>query len=115
MALIQTTVDDSVKARADKVFERCGLTTPMAVRVMVTQVANEGRSPFDGLFSREPAVGLVEDIKRDMVYAEAQEYGLIPDDSPQSPSTVPSDVLSSLGVKCQEVVYAEASRTQATS
>lgn len=64
MALIQTTVDGSVKKRADKVFERSGLTTPMAARVMVTQVANEGRSPFDGLFFREPALGLAEDINR---------------------------------------------------
>lgn len=103
MALIQTTVDDSVKARADAVFERCGLTTPMAVRVMVTQAANEGRSPFDGLFSRGAALELAEDIKRDMVYAEAQEYGLIPENSPEDPSEVPADVLLSLGIDPEEV------------
>lgn len=32
MALIQTAVDDSVKRRADAVFERNGLTTAMAGR-----------------------------------------------------------------------------------
>lgn len=103
MALIQTTVDDSVKQRADKVFERAGLTTPMAVRVMVTQVANEGRSPFDGLFSRGTAVELAEDVKRDMIIAEAQEYGIIPDDSLPDPLSIPSDVLASLGIKPAEV------------
>ena len=51
MALIQTTVDDDVKARADAVFSRSGLTSAMAMRVMITQVANSGISPFDGLFS----------------------------------------------------------------
>ena len=42
MALIQTTVDDDVKARADAVFSRSGLTSAMAMRVMITQVANSG-------------------------------------------------------------------------
>ena len=51
MALIQTTVDDDVKARADAAFSRSGLTSAMAMRVMITQVANSGISPFDGLFS----------------------------------------------------------------
>ena len=50
MALLQTTIDEDVKKRADEVFARSGLTSAMAVRVMVTQVANTGVSPFDGLF-----------------------------------------------------------------
>ena len=49
MALLQTTIDDDVRARADKVFARSGLASAMAMRVMVTQVANTGISPFDGL------------------------------------------------------------------
>lgn len=102
MALIQTTVDDSVKRRADAVFERNGLTTAMAVRVMVTQVANEGRSPFDGLFFRGSAVELAEDVARDMAYAEAQEYGIIPDDSSFT-SDVPADVLGRLEIRPGEV------------
>lgn len=102
MALIQTTVNDAVKSRADEVFARSGLTTPMAVRVMVTQVANEGRSPFDGLFSRGTALDLADDIRRDMVYAEAQEYGLIHDDAAASAS-VPDDILAELGLAPSEV------------
>ncbi|WP_455138561.1 type II toxin-antitoxin system RelB/DinJ family antitoxin [Thermophilibacter sp.] len=103
MALIQTTVDDKVKERADAVFARNGLTTPMACRIMVTQVANEGRSPFDGLFSRGTAVELAEDVRRDMVYAEAVELGLLPDDTEPDPTEVPADILDGLGLAPEEV------------
>ena len=44
MALIQVTADDDIKARVDAAFARNGVITPMAMRMMVTQVANEGRT-----------------------------------------------------------------------
>lgn len=103
MALIQTNVDDDVKARADKVFSRNGLTTPMAMKIMVTQVANEGRSPFDGLFSGGVARELAEDVRRDMVYAEAQEYGFLPDDANDDPTKIPDDILAGWGISPEEV------------
>ena len=102
MALIQITVDEDVKRRADAAFARNGITTPMAMRMFVTQVAAEDRTPFDGLFIGYQAKEIAEDIKRDMVYAEAQEYGLIPDDSSPG-STIPDDVLVELGLTAEEV------------
>ena len=41
MALIQINVPDDVKQRADAAFARNGITTPSAMKMMVTQVANE--------------------------------------------------------------------------
>lgn len=107
MALIQTTVDDSVKARADKVLERYDLTTPMAVKMVITQVANKGRSPSDGIHFREAADEELTDNARrdmvlDMVLAEAQEYGIVPDDSTTS-SDVPAAILAELGIRPSEV------------
>ena len=55
MALIQINVPDDVKARADAAFARNGITTPAAMKMMVTQVANENRTPFDGVFSSPSA------------------------------------------------------------
>ncbi|MBT1179266.1 type II toxin-antitoxin system RelB/DinJ family antitoxin [Bifidobacterium vespertilionis] len=81
MALIQINVPDDVKERADAAFARNGITTPMAMKMMVTQVANENRTPFDGIFSNGTSRELTEDMRRDMIFAEAQEYGLIPDDA----------------------------------
>ena len=74
MALIQINVPDDVKARADAAFARNGITTPAAMKMMVTQVANENRTPFDGVFSSPSARELGEDVRRDMLLAEAQEY-----------------------------------------
>lgn len=102
MALIQTTVDDDVKARADKVFARSGLTTAMAVRVMVTQVANTGVSPFDGLFMGQGGQNYSDEVRLAMLREEAKEYGLIPDDSFDA-TTMPDDVLDMLGVTADEV------------
>lgn len=105
MALIQVTVDDEIKRKADAAFARNGITTPMAMRMLVTQVANEDRTPFDGVFFSPSGVELAEDVRRDMVYAEAQEYGLIPDDSIASTGdfTIPDDVLDDLGLTPEEV------------
>lgn len=102
MALIQVNVPDDVKARADAAFARNGITTPAAMKMMVTQVANENRTPFDGVFSSLFARELGEDVRRDMLLAEAQECGLIADDATDA-RTIPDDVLGELGLTAQEV------------
>lgn len=40
---------------------------------------------------------LAEDIRRDMLRVEAQEYGLLPDDTVDA-RTIPDDVLGELGL-----------------
>ena len=102
MALIQINVPDDVKARADAAFARNGITTPGAMRMMVTQVANEGRTPFDGIFSAPASLEISDDIKRDMLRVEAQEYGLIPDNASDA-TKIPDDVLAELGLTPAEV------------
>lgn len=103
MALLQTTIDDDVKKRADEVFARNGLTTAMAVRVMVTQVANTGLSPFDGLFLSSSGQAYSEEVRMAMVREEAKELGLIPDDSFDDPTEIPADILESWGLSAEEV------------
>ena len=93
MALIQINVPDDVKARADAAFARNGITTPAAMKMMVTQVANENRTPFDGVFSSPSARELGEDVRRDM---------LVADDATDA-RTIPDDVLGELGLTAQEV------------
>lgn len=102
MALIQIHVPDDIKARADAAFARNGITTPGAMRMMVTQVANEGCTPFDGLFSTGASRELAENVRRDMVRVEAQEYGLLPDDATDA-RVIPEDVLGELGLTAEEV------------
>ena len=102
VALIQINVDDKIKQKADAAFARCGITTPMAMRMMVTQVAAEDRTPFDGLFLGGTSVQLAEDVRRDMLYAEAQEYGIIPDDATNA-LVISDEALAELGLAPHEV------------
>ncbi|MEY3233567.1 type II toxin-antitoxin system RelB/DinJ family antitoxin [Aquidulcibacter sp.] len=46
-ALIQTRIDEDIKARASAVLEKSGLTVSDAVRIMLTRTANEGVFPID--------------------------------------------------------------------
>ena len=67
--------DKTIKFGFAPVCVTKGITTPAAMKMMVTQVANENRTPFDGVFSSPSARELGEDVRRDMLLAEAQEYG----------------------------------------
>ena len=69
---------------------------------MVTQVANEGKTPFDGLFFADEARVLADDVRRDMVRAEAQEFGLLPDDATDA-TIIPEGILSELGLTAHDV------------
>ena len=74
------------------------------MRTMVTQVAHENSTPFDGIFNANNTVALAGDVCRDMVYAEAQEYGLISDDAATADRSyaIPEDVLTDLGLTAAE-------------
>lgn len=103
MALIQLNVPDDVKARADAAFARSGLTTPYAMRIMVNQVAETGRTPFDGLFSSPTGRQYSDDVRLAMLRAEAQEYGLLEDDAADDPLEIPADILTEMGISPEEV------------
>lgn len=103
MALIQLNVPDEVKDRADRAFARSGLTTPCAMRIMVNQVAQTGRTPFDGLFSSPSGRLYSEEVRVAMLRAEAQEYGLIEDDSGEDPLEIPAGILAEMGIEPEEV------------
>lgn len=103
MALIQLNVPDDVKERADAAFARSGLTTPYAMRIMVNQVAETGRTPFDGLFSSPAGRQYSDDVRFAMLRAEAQEYGLLEDDAADDPLEIPADILAEMGISQEEV------------
>lgn len=102
MSLVQVNVDDDVKKRADAAFARNGITTPMAMKMMITQVANEGRTPLDGVFLHpEAEADIADDIRRDTIREEAKEYGLIPDDAHDA-TELTEEELAILGLDADE-------------
>jgi DNA-damage-inducible protein J len=48
--LIQLRLDGDVKDKCDALFQAQGLTTQTAIKMMLTQVANTGETPFDNMF-----------------------------------------------------------------
>lgn len=48
--LIQVRVPVATKEGADRVFARNGISTSMAMRVLLAEIARTGRSPFDGIW-----------------------------------------------------------------
>lgn len=103
MALIQLNVPDDVKERADAALARSGLTTPYARRIMVNQVAETGRTPFDGLFQSPAGRQYSDDVRLAMHRAEDQEYGLLEDDATCDPLEIPADILAEMGISPEEV------------
>lgn len=102
MALVQVNVPDDIKARADEAFARSGVTTPGAMRMMITQVANTGVTPFDGIFSGVSARRLAENAYVDLLRDEAKEYGIVPDDATDATEMTP-EILELLGLTAEEV------------
>jgi DNA-damage-inducible protein J len=49
--LIQIRIEEDIKKNVDEVLKRDGLSTQQAVKMFLTQVANTGHSPFEGLFA----------------------------------------------------------------
>lgn len=48
--LLQLRISEDVKNKCDAVFSDQGVTIQGAIKIMLTQVANTGNSPFDGIF-----------------------------------------------------------------
>ncbi|QVK12609.1 type II toxin-antitoxin system RelB/DinJ family antitoxin [Weissella ceti] len=51
--LLQLRLDSDVKKKADALFAEQGITIQGAIRIMLHQVANTGKTPFDNVFTGE--------------------------------------------------------------
>lgn len=103
MSLIQVNVPDDIKQKADAAFARNGITTPAAMKMLITQVAETGKTPLDGVFVGDFDEHLPHNIRRLMLKAEAIEYGLIPDDSKEWTGDFDDETLEILGLTREEV------------
>jgi len=51
--LIQIRVDGDIKDKCDKLFAKQGLTTQGAIKMLLAQVSNTEKTPFDNLFHHD--------------------------------------------------------------
>lgn len=103
MSLIQINVPSDIKEKADKAFSRSGLTTPMAMKILITQVANSNHTPFDDLFITPAYKNFAEEVSRAMVREEAMEYGFIPDTAKTWTGDFDDETLKILGLTREEL------------
>ncbi|GAB2027142.1 type II toxin-antitoxin system RelB/DinJ family antitoxin [Lactovum odontotermitis] len=103
MSLIQINVPSDIKEKADKAFSRSGLTTPMAMKILITQVANSGHTPFDNLFTKSAYKEYSEEVSRAMIREEAMEYGFIPDTAKVWTGDFDDETLEILGLTREEL------------
>lgn len=62
-ALIQTRVNETVKAQAAEVLEDLGLTVSDAVRLLLTRVARDKALPFELLTPNSETIAAMEDSR----------------------------------------------------
>lgn len=62
--LIQLRIDSKTKQKTDDLLKTRGLTTPLAIKMILIQMANTGITPFDNLFQTKRVANLKETIEK---------------------------------------------------
>lgn len=101
MAQASPEIRAEVSARVDEVASECDLSVPKTASSVYCQGAEIDESQTDiPLHCDHP---YSESVRLAMCQAEAQEYGLVDDDSGDDPLRIPDDMLAEMGVSPDEV------------
>lgn len=79
--LVQIKLPSTTKEKLDEIFAKDGATTPQALKMIATQIANSGHSPFTTMYYEnysEPVSDVVKALLRE---DELEVLGYLPDKS----------------------------------
>ena len=62
-AIVQTEIDDAIRAQAAAVLAPMGLTVPDAVRLLLTRIAHDHALPFDPFIPNAETVAAMEEAR----------------------------------------------------
>lgn len=79
--LVQFKLPESIKAKLDKIFAKDGTTTPQGLKMIATQIANNGRSPFTTMYYEEYTEPVSDELKAQLREDELEVLGYLPDAS----------------------------------
>lgn len=79
--LIQIKVPSATKEKLDKIFAKDGTTTPQALKMIATQIANSGRSPFTTIYYEDYTEPVSDEMKARLREDELEVLGYLPDKS----------------------------------
>lgn len=78
--LVQIRLPEDVKAKLDAIFTTEGTTTPQGLKMIATQIANHGYSPFTFYYEQySRPVG--SELKQELRSEELKLLGIIPNDA----------------------------------
>lgn len=97
MEPLQPNASDDAKSPADRTFTRSGVLGKV-------EVAAEMKACGGALMEDSGTLYPMDDVVRmAMLRAEAQEYGLLEDDSGEDPLEIPEGILAEMGIEPEEV------------
>lgn len=79
--LIQIKVPLDIKNKLDEIFAKDGTTTPQALKMIATQIANSGHSPFTTMYYEEYSEPVSDELKERLRTDELEILGYLPDKS----------------------------------
>lgn len=79
--LVQIKLPESTKAKLDAIFAKDGATTPQALKMIATQIANHGYSPFTTMYYEEYTEPVSNKLKAKLREDELEVLGYLPDNS----------------------------------
>lgn len=79
--LVQIKLPATVKDKLDKIFAKDGATTPQGLKMIATQIANNGHSPFTTMYYEEYTEPVSDEIKARLREDEMEVLGYLPDNS----------------------------------
>lgn len=79
--LVQLKLPTDIKDRLDEIFAKDGTTTPQALKMIATQIANHGYSPFTTIQYEQYTEPVSDELKSILREDELKIIGYLPDDT----------------------------------
>lgn len=79
--LVQLNLPADIKNKLDHIFAKYGITTPQALKIIATQIANRGSSPFTTFQYEQYSEPVSGELKAKLREDELKMIGYLPDDA----------------------------------
>lgn len=79
--LVQLKLPKDIKDKLDEIFAKDGTTTPQGLKMIATQIANKGFSPFTTVQYEQYTEPVSDEIKKKLREDELKIIGYLPDDA----------------------------------
>lgn len=79
--LVQIKLPEDIKNKLDEIFEKDGTSTPQGLKMIATQIANHGVSPFTSIYYENFSEPVNEETKKLLRQEQMKLMGILPNDA----------------------------------